>query len=205
MPGGVVDQQASPDRADIVDLVVADGKRRVVLRFNDAGVAPGQEALFFMRAGHWVRMPYSDIESVTISSHWIGRGGRVGQCAIAFRDGTRAIVMTVTPQGSPDAGRVPRYRSFLRIFHERLLASGVAGISFHSGLSENRMAGLNGALAAGFAMFVLLPLVLFLVTEEQRALWLMVGGVALLWPALRMREQNKSGSYDPADPPDLLR
>ncbi|WP_439576904.1 hypothetical protein [Elioraea sp.] len=199
-----MDQQIKPDRADVFDLVVTDGERRIVMRFDDVGVAPREEALLFTRAGRWVSRRYRDIASVTISSNLIGRGA-IGQCIIAFCDGTRVIVMTVNPAGLADAGRIPRFRSFIRAFHERLIASGASGIAFHSGYGKGRMASLTAALVVGGAVFVLLPLVLFLGAGEERALWVMLGGAVLLWPALRIREQNAPQSYDPRNPPDLLR
>jgi hypothetical protein len=195
-----VDQRIKPDRADVFDLVVTDGERRFVMRFDDAGIAPREEALFFIRAGRWVRRRYGDIASVTISTHRIGPGGAVGQCVIAFRDGLRTIVMTANPTGLPDASRVRVHR----VFHERLVASGISGIAFSSGYSKGRIGGLTAALLAGAALFVLVPLWLFLSTGEERGLWLMVRGAALLWLAIKTREQAAPQSYDPRNPPDPL-
>lgn len=203
--GGVLDQQLKPDRADVFDLVVTDGERRFVMRFDDAGIAPTEEALVFTRSGRWMSRRYGDIASVTISTHGVGPGGTIGPCIIAFRDGARTIVMTANAAGLPDASRVRVYRAFLRTFHERLVASGTSRIAFSSGYSEARLGGLTAALLAGAALFVLVPLVLFLATGEERALWLMIGGAALLWPAIKTRQQNAPQSYDPRSPPDLLR
>ena len=90
----------------------------------------------------------------------------------------------------PDASGVHVYRALLRVFHERLVASGIA---LRSGYRESRIGALTAALLAGAALFVLVPL------------WLMIGGAALLWPAITTRQQNAPRSRAPRTPPDLLR
>lgn len=187
------------------DLFSHDGNRKLVWRFKDEGVMVEDGAIAIMRSSRWMRVPFSQIASVTLSANVIGRSATIGQCTLALEDGRRIVVGNGNDQGLADGQRDGPYRLFLRDFHRRLISSGeAAAISFRSGYSQGRMNGLIFAAVLGSAFFVVLPLVLLAITRDIKALVIMAAGAAFIWPAWRMIDTNRPASYRPEAPPDLI-
>ncbi len=186
-------------------LFTTDGATRFRMRLTDQGISPGFDSISFEREGSWTSRPYAEIRSVWLSSNGVGRYGVAGQCVIEFRNGDRLVVSSADARGLPAAVQKPGYRDFIRDLHERLVASGVSrGISFRSGYSEARRTILIVAMVAAVALFIALPLVLFLATGAWQMLGAIAFGVLLLWPAFQVVGPNSPRIYHPASPPDLL-
>lgn len=187
------------------DLFSHDGKRRLVWRFKDEGVMVEDGAIAIMRSSRWVRIPFSQIAAVTLSSAVVGRSSTIGQCTILLEDGRRIVVTNGNDQGLADGQRDGPYRLFIRDFHQRLIASGEAtAISFNSGYTPARMNGLVFATIIGTLFFVALPIALLVISRDIKALVITATGALFIWPAWRMIEANRPSSYHPDAPPDLI-
>jgi hypothetical protein len=187
------------------DLFSHDGKRRVVWRFKDEGVMVEDGAVAIMRSSRWMRIPYSQIASVTLSSAVVGRSATIGQCTLLLEDGRRIVITNGNEQGLADGQRDGPYRLFLRDFHERLVASGDdAAIAFTSGYTAARLNGLVFATIIGTLFFVALPIALLVISRDLKALVITATGALFIWPAWRMIEANRPATYRPDAPPDLI-
>ena len=187
------------------DLFTHDDTRRIVWRFKDEGVVVEDEALLVMRASRWVRLPFHDIASVTLSANAIGRSAIVGNCTVRLEDGRRIVISNGNEQGMADGRRDGPYRLFLRDFHRKLIESGEdRAIDFRTGYSEGRMNGLIFATVIGTLFFIATPLVLLLITRDLKTLLICLAGLGFIWPAWRMIEANRPASYHPTSPPDLI-
>lgn len=187
------------------DLYTRDAEAaRFVWRFKDSGIAVEPDAIAVMRAGRWSRAPFHAIRSVTLNSAVVGRAN-VAQCIIQLENGNKVVTSNANDRGLPDGSNDRDFRKFVVALHEQLIASGEAkGIEFRSGYSRTRANVLIGALVAGVALFVVLPLILLILTGEIKALGLLVTGGLLIWPAMKTAEANRPSTYFPDRPPDLI-
>ena len=152
-----------------------------------------------------MRVPYSQIVSVTLSSAVVGRSAPIGQCTLLLEDRRRIVITNGNEQGLADGERDEPYRQFLQDFHSRLVASGEgAAIAFSSGYTPARMNGVVFATIIGTLFFVALPIALLVISRDLKALVITATGALFIWPAWRMIEANRPATYHPEAPPDLI-
>jgi hypothetical protein len=196
--------ESGEGRAPDYDLVVGEGKR-FVLFYRDAGVWLGGESIGFMRKGSRLLRPFRDLRSVTLRTRALPRAGAVGECDLRFKNGERFIVMNVNGHGYPERDLTVTYREFVRAFHERLVEAGIGSdVVFRSGYDVMGARILTGALVAGAALFVGLPVALVVMTGRLESLALLLAGAVLLWPAFKILGPNRPSTYTPDRPPDLF-
>ncbi|UYO00918.1 MAG: hypothetical protein KIT02_06875 [Devosia sp.] len=176
------------------------------LRLKDQGITPEAEGLRFPRDGKITFKPYSDIVEVNLSMNAMPRGAATAQTSIRFFNGLILRVLNTDAWGNANDDQTQHYYRFKADFHERLLANGAArNIRFTTGTTPGRAKAQKVILAIAAAFFIGTPIVLFVITRQAEALFIMLGGAALVIPFFRAADRNAPASYNPSDPPDMLR
>ena len=177
----------------------------IKMRLNDEGVSPTADGIEAMRSGRWVSLPYADIRGINLSTAEMAKSALIATCQITFRNGSFLRVINTNAWGTGDPLRNGDYQAFVEDLHRRLVAANAdSQIDFTIGMSATRSRVLKVALIAGSALFVALPIVLFVMTGKFQALLLCLAGFAFLAPALRTAEKNQQRSYSPKAPPNLF-
>lgn len=172
------------------------------LRTPDVGIAPGPDALKVATDGGVRRVAYGEIAEVNITVSHQRASHDTHQIRIGLTDGSKIRVQNSDRWGNSDPRKVDDLYRFSADLHRRLVESGVAGkVQFTLGFGAARARIASAALALGAAFFLLMPLVLLMVTGDERALFAMVGGAFFIWPAIRSVRRNQPGTYDPEAPP----
>lgn len=188
------------------DLFTTDGSRKFVWRLTDAGIALEADGIAVMRAGQWTRARYADIAAITLTSGAIGQSGLRGACTIRLNNGALVVVNNLNARGISDGFRDGLFRQFVTDLHQRLMQSGAAkDVTFHSGFSQSRMTGLVFITTIAALLFIALPVGLLVFTRDIESLWMLLAGVGLVYPIVRVARNNQPTTYLPTAPPDLLR
>lgn len=195
----------APD-AKRYDLFTTDGSRKFVWRLTDAGIALEADGIAVLRAGQWTRARYADIAAVTLTSGAIGQSGLRGACTIRLNNGALVVVNNLNARGISDGVRDGLFRQFVTDLHQRLIQSGAAkDVTFHAGFSQSRMTGLVFITTLAALLFIALPFGLLIFTRDIESLWMLLAGVGLVYPIVRVARNNQPTTYLPTAPPDLLR
>ena len=193
------------DTTQRYDLFTRDGSTKFQWRLKDEGIGLTPAGIEVMRANRWTDAAYTDIASVTLTTGVIGTGAPMAACTIKLNNGGQIIVTNVTARGIADGARNGAYRSFVRDFHQHLVDSGAAtGITFHSGFTQRRLSWLIFALILAAILFIATPLGILIFTRDTDALWMLIAGVGLVFPVMRVAKSNRPAAYLPGAPPDLL-
>ncbi len=178
----------------------------LILRLSDNGVTPDTEGLHFTRDGRKTYRPYSDLVEVNLAMTSMPRAADIAQMTLRFFDGTKMRVLNTDAWGRADANHNQHYYRFKADLHQRLVESGAAGrIRFTTGVSQGRSSAQRVIMVIAAAFFIGAPIVIFFMTGRGEALLVMLGGIALVLPFMRAMDRNAPASYDPRDPPDMLR
>ena len=195
----------TPD-AKHYDLFTTDGSRKFVWRLADEGIALEPDGIAVMRAGQWTRARYADIAAITLTSGAIGQSGLRGACTIRLNNLALIVVNNLNVRGIADGFRDGLFRQFVSDLHERLIqTSDAKNIFFHAGFSQSRMTGLVFITIIAALLFIVLPLGLLIFTQDIQALWMLLAGVGLVYPVVRVARNNQPATYLPTAPPDVLR
>ena len=74
------------------DLFSADAGARFIWRNHDQGIGLEPDAVTMRRAGQWTRVPFADIDLVTLSTAAIGQSRPIGQCTLTLQNGRRIAI-----------------------------------------------------------------------------------------------------------------
>lgn len=195
--------QAAPKTERIHDVYFTTSAKRFYFRNNNHGVELTSSHIKWTMEGTPDDALLSDIVGVHIQT-----GGNwqdaVSQCQITFADGDRLTATNGNANGVRDDAQTPLYRAFVHDLHQRLAARGDLNIDFTAGYkSGNYQVVLVCAVLLGI-IGVVLPVVLFLITSDTKALSLLVGGAFLCWPLAQMVMKNGPRTYDPNHLPEEL-
>lgn len=199
----MADHQTPPDKITRYNLPVTEG-RTVFFRVSDEGIAPGPDAVSYMRKGTFVVLPYQRIIEVNLAMNHLGKGVSFATMQIRFARDKRVLVTSTDEWMRPTPDQIQEYYRFKADFHARLVAAGASHIRFTTGYTEERARVVKVVLAIGFAVFTIVPLALFMVTGQPQALWAMLLGIFFVLPFAQAGRRNMPASYDPRDPPDML-
>lgn len=194
-------------------LVIDEREKRFVFKFENEGVALNDSGLAWSCDGVAHTRSYGDIAAIHLRV--IPTPGELtGQCRITFGGGAALNVMSWKPSGFADAGRAKLYREFVTALHARLSPADRARIAFTSGSRGSGPAWrVIGAIAfvAAVLLFVVTPLGLALIVEDQRGYGLAFGGAiltsGLYWQLRRsnaVNEANTPQTYAPDHVPAAL-
>jgi hypothetical protein len=132
-------------------------------------------------------------------------GNAVALCQIRFLDGyVLTLVDSYAFGGNADTQKA-LYRACVHDLHRRLAAAKTAAsIRFTAGYTgaRYRLVLACGVLLA--AMFIGMPLAVFVITREARLLLLMGGSAIFLWPLYLMVRNNAPRTYEPSRIPEDL-
>lgn len=186
------------------DLFSRDAGGGMVWRLRDRGVVLDRHTIVFPRGSTWTRVPFADIASIGLSRQGVGRI-QLAQCLITLRNGRRIAVTNANARGVNDGTHDGPFRLFVDDLHKALRAAGSAGsIRFISGFTSGRMNGLIFISIIASVFFIALPLVIVVATRNLQSLWALLFGVTFLVPVWGLVRVNQPGTYDPADPPDMV-
>jgi hypothetical protein len=194
-----------PAREEITRYALFLTRGGLVFHLRDEGIAPGRDKISFIDHGKVRIVPYGDLTEVNLTMTAMPRTADVAQMVIRFGNNNRVVVLNTDAWGRADAQRTQEYYRFKADFHARLVAAKAFHIRFTTGASAGRSAVAMAALAVAGALFLLLPLVLFFMTGQPQILLIMLTGALFLWPFWRAANRNQPSTYDPRDPPDMLR
>lgn len=199
----MTDGDTVPDTITRYALPVTEGQM-VFFRVADEGIAPGPDAVSYRRGGRLVILPYDRIVEVNLGLAEQGRGLSFATMQIRFGRKERVLVTSTDAWMRPKPEKLQEYYRFKADFHGRLVAAGANHIRFTTGYSRTRATAVRGIMAIAFGFFTLLPLVLFFMTGQLQALWIMLVGAAFVIPFFKASQRNEPARYDPKDPPDML-
>jgi hypothetical protein len=186
---------ARPRRYDLYLREGATGG--LVWRYRDEGIVLTPLGLEWTAGGVKRTAVFAHIRSIRIQTGNVPKSGYFGTCTITFRNGQTLTVNSLNSWGSPDEDRLDDYAEFLQDLHARLSQEDRKRISFIAGATEGRQMFGKFAVVIGGAFFVLLPLVLLFLTGEVKALFIMLGGIAFIFPAFRTLTRNEPRTYNP--------
>jgi hypothetical protein len=187
------------------ELFSTDGTLKLRLQLTDEGVLPRPDGIDFMRDRRWTRRLYRDIAAVTLSTSALPDSSIIGTCRIEFGDGSMLLVTSADASGLSDGTRDGEFNAFVADFHRRLAAARGDRIVFRSGYGRARSISLVVSLLAAGAMFLALPIALWVWTGKLIWLGMLLFGVLLMLPGARLVRPNLGGTYRPEQPPRLLR
>ena len=179
-------------------LCFRDTEGRFILRYKYEGITLHPDGMEWTAETRAVRR-YADIDAISLTTGYIARSGAIASCSIRFRDFSYLGVTSTNRFGTPDDARNETYIAFVRDLHSRLSADDRKRIRFHGGSSQGRETAGRIILVIAAAFFLVLPLGLFFVTGEWKALGLMIAGGALVWPLWNTLQKNRPRDYDPAN------
>lgn len=169
----------------------------IVWRFRDCGIWLSPAGLEWYADGEKRFTDYTTIEAIRLQTGHIPKSGAFGSCILTFRNGRDLTVTSLDSWGSPDPGRFDDYAEFVQDLHGHLGDEDRRRIRFHAGSTPGRQMFGTVSIVLGGLMFVALPLVLVLITGEAKAFFIMLGGIAFIFPAFRTLKKNEPRSYDP--------
>jgi hypothetical protein len=199
----MTDGDTVPDTITRYALPVTEGQL-VFFHIGDEGIAPGADAVSYRRNGRLVVLPYARILEVNLGMAEQGKGSAFATMQIRFARKHRVLVTSTDAWLRATPERVQEYYRFKADLHGRLVAANAAHIRFTTGYTPARANVVKVVLAIALGFFTLLPLVLFFLTGQAQALWVMLVGLAFVVPFVRAGQRNMPASYDPRDPPDML-
>ena len=180
-------------------------RQTFAFRSKDHGISPTPTALEFPENGTLKSIDYTRIAGINLMVTHLRHNAKIVQMLISFRDEPTIRVQNSGPYGQPDPGLVPVWQDFAADLHARLVAGGHhEGIAFLRGFSETRQKFVRAVMIVASAFFILMPIILFIVTAEPRALLALVGGIFFLVPAFRSTKANESGTYDPREAAEVI-
>lgn len=168
-----------------------------VFRYRDCGMRLSLAGMDWESAGERRFTDYSTIDEVRLQTGHLPKSGYFGTCQITFRNGRSVTVTSLDSWGSPDGERLDDYAEFVQDLHGHLSDEDRRRIRFHAGSTPGRQMAGTISIGLGAVMFVVLPLVLAVITGEAKALFLMLGGIAFIFPAFRTLKKNEPREYDP--------
>ena len=177
-------------------LCFRDTEGRFILRYKYEGItlhSDGMEWTAETRAAQ----RYADIDAISLTTGYIARSGAIASCSIRFRDFSYLSVTSTNRFGTPDDGRNETYGAFIRDLHGRLSEADRRRINFHAGSTAGKQSFGQAVFVIAAAFFIALPLVLFFITGEWKALGLMFAGGVLVVPLWRTLRKNEPRMYDP--------
>ena len=195
----------APD-AKRYNLFTTDGSRKFLWRLTDEGIALEADGIAVMRTGQWTHARYADIAAVTMTSGAIGQSGLCGVCTIRLKNGALIVAGNLNNRGIADGFRDGLFRQFVTDLHQRLIETGAAkDIFFHAGFSQSRLTVLVLVTIIAALLFIALPLGLLIFTRDIQSLWMLIAGVGLVYPIVRVARNNQPTTSLPTAPPDVLR
>jgi hypothetical protein len=148
---------------------------------------------------------FEDIVRIRLVVGSDGDSGSMGSCIIYFKNSRALRVIGGNNWGLADPEKAKLYRQFVNDLHGRLSAEDSSRIEFVAGLTKASHGVSQAAMIAGALLFLVLPLGLFVVTGESKALFLMLGGFFLVSPLFRQVKANTPRNYSPRNiPAELL-
>jgi hypothetical protein len=168
-----------------------------VWRNRDSGVTLSPTGMEWRSRGQQRFTDWSTIHQIRVQTGHIPKSGYFGSCEVTFRNGRKLTVTSLDSWGSADTGRLDDYAEFLQDLHAHLGEADKKRIRFVAGMTEGRQIFGKVAAVIGGAFFVLLPLVLLLITGEIKALFIMLGGAAFIFPVFRVMKRNEPRTYNP--------
>lgn len=199
----MTDFETVPDAVRRYVLPVTEGQM-VFLHIGDEGISPGPDAVSYTHKGATVTLPYQRITEVNLAMNHQGRGVSFATMQIHFGRDRRVLVTSTEQWLRPTPERIQEYYRFKADFHARLVAAGANHIRFTTGYTARRASAVKIVLAIALAIVTMTPLVLFFLTGQAQALWVMLAGIMFVVPFAQAGRRNMPASYDPKNPPDML-
>jgi hypothetical protein len=167
----------------------------------DRGLALADDQLAWSSTGVPTRAKLASITAIRLQT-----GGSwqrpIGLCEIRFDDDSALTINSGAPFGTDVRAQTALYREFVHDLHRRLTALGLQQVQFRSGYSERKFQTMVVLTLVAGLTFVALPMVLFALFRDLRALGLFIFSVAFTWPLVTMVGNNAAQPYDPERLPD---
>src|SRR5689334_11254052 len=109
-----------PAAATRYDLVITGGETALRWRFDDHGVTLSHDGLAWAVGGAALERKYADIFAIRLQRNSAGKGPGIGNCRIAFRDGSVLTVLGGNDKGLADDALAPLFAAFVHDLHKRL-------------------------------------------------------------------------------------
>lgn len=181
-------------------LALHSSRQGVVFMLRDRGITVADDRLDWEIGGRPDAVLLASIAEVNLRTggYWMSP---IAQCRITFRDGFVLTVSDADPAGARDDAKRQRYRAFVRDLHRRLAALPSLQIRYVTGYTSIQFHAM--ALCALFfiGMCIGVPITVFFIEPDAELVLLLVFGVSLVWPLLRMLHYNSPGSYEPQQIP----
>jgi len=193
----------TPANPQAYDVYLSTGGRRFYFRNPNHGVTLNDDNIAWIADGRADEVAFANAVAVHLQS-----GGSpqavIDQCTIKFVDGVRLTISNGNSSGLPDKTQMRLYRDFVRDLHSRLAARGNAAIRYTAGYTPTRYrVVLICAILAGL-LFVAVPFVLLLIKGDAQIFGLLLAGIFLCWPLVKMVMSNAPRAYTPDLPPEEL-
>jgi len=196
-------QPGNPSRHDVYFTV--SGGSRFFLRNPNHGVIVSDDGLAWTVDGRDETIAFGDIVAVHLQTAALGNAQQIiDQCKIEFANGAALTISNTGTSGLPKAEQTPIYRDFVHDLHARLVVHEHGAIRFTAGMAPWRYKGLLITMIIAGILFLAVPFGLVLVTGDLHGLWLMLGGVGLGWPLVKLLQTNTPRDYTPDRLPDEL-
>jgi hypothetical protein len=196
-------QSGNPKLHDVYFTVT--GGSRFFLRNPNHGITVSDDGLAWTVDGRDNTVAFGDIVAVHLQTAALGNAQQIiDQCKIEFANGAALNISNTGTSGLPKAEQTPIYRDFVLDLHARLVAHEHGAIRFTAGMAPWRYKGLLVTMIIAGILFLAVPFVLVLVTGDLHGLWLMLGGLGLGWPLVKLLQNNTPRDYTPDRLPDEL-
>jgi hypothetical protein len=204
MPGGItMTDQIAAARELTYDLFLTTGGKRFYFRNTDRGVTLTDWRIAWTADGKTDSAPLETIASVRLQcgGDW---KNPLNQCRISFADGRLLTVTDGNQFGTADAAQTPVYRDFVRALHARLALAPSGAITFIQGYPETNYRVVKVAASLLGLISVVGPLILWIMVGKMEVFFLLIGGIGLCWPMIKMVQNNAPRPYDPRQLPEEL-
>jgi hypothetical protein len=195
---------AAPFAERRYDLYLSAGRKRFSFRNTDHGVTLTPDGIAWTADDTDDAAPFSNIRAVHLQSSGDWKNA-LNTCTLTFADGHRLVVHDGNSFGTADEAQTPLYAGFVRDLHARLARSADGGaVAYTSGYTQGRYTVLLVSSCLLGIIALPLPLVLFLLTGDIKALFIAIGGAWMAWPLYKMVKANAPRSYAPDALPQAL-
>jgi hypothetical protein len=183
-----------------------DGMPSFLISYELRGIAVTSVGIAFTGENGAREVPFEEFFAIRLHTTYARSGDTpLGVCRIDFRNGHRMEIYSGDAYGRVDGEQLSHYRAFVRELHRRIPQDQRARIAFRGGLSDGRYQMLTAAIVAGGALFVLLPIGLFLYSPSWQSLFVLFAAGGLAYGGWKTFDRNKPALYSPdAVPNDLL-
>ena len=186
---------STPATARTHDVNFRTSAQGFYVRNDNGGLTLHDDNIVWSVDGKPDGAPYKNIAAIELRSG--GWGGVPYQCRIRFKDGLMLLVVNTDANGRPDDGAAARYRSFVHDLHDRLAARSDVSTYYSAGLPEGGHMLMLICTALLGLIFVVGPIIGFIITRDLRSFLLMIFAPLFYWPLTTMVRKNAPQSYTP--------